>query len=569
MSNDIKTPSELVVGLGGSGHEWSSCIMTPNQVVGVAEERVCRKKYGLGVDLLAARSRRACLAHLGENSEAIQHAVACSLVPKPFYHALRHKTTIVNHHLAHAYSAFAASGYEEAAILIADNSGSILQGEKKGTTRTVETVSYYRASGDTLTLLEWVSGEHLLSAETESEFYQPGITTNSLGHFYREATLKLGFMFQTDSHLHPFSEDGKTMGLAAYGDDRFVDRFRELITFKHAGKFEIDPARVEETLSQCIGRGTFNERAAVAFAVQKALEAALLQCSRHLHAMTGLKNLCLAGGVMLNSVANGMLQQESPFENIYVTPAPSDDGISLGCAYYGLHQLCGVPLNALPRLPMSFIGPGHETAEVDKAMAAFNMSPLKTGDLLAFMAQKLAEGAVIAWFDGRSEFGPRALGHRTLFSAPFPDYMRDRLNFEIKKREWFRPYGPMVLAEKMDQWFDFSGVSPYMSFVATVKQPAKIPAATHYDGTARLQTLYRADNPTVYDLIAAFDGLTGVPILINTSFNAAGEPIVETPEDAIKSAIQLKVDYLYLQGRLLHLRQTAAMPSAYPMSKAG
>lgn len=569
MQNNRETHSELVVGLGGSGHEWSSCVMTQNQIVGVAEERVCRKKYGLGVDLLAARSRRACLAHLGLNADAIQHAVVCSLVPKPFYHALRHKTKIINHHLSHAYSTFAASGYDEAAILVADNSGSILHGEKKGKTRTVETVSYYRASGNTLTLLDRVTGEHLLSAETESEFYQPGITTNSLGHFYREATLKLGFLFKADSYLHPFSEDGKTMGLAAYGDERFVDQIRELIVFKEAGKFEIDPAKVEETLVRCLGRGTFGERAALAFAVQKTLEEALLFCARHLQKITGLKNMCVAGGVALNSVANGVLQQESSFEKIYVTPAPSDDGISLGCSYYGLHELCGVPLNKLPRLPMSYIGPVHVPAEVDKALAAYNISPCQAGDPLSFMAREIAEGAVIAWFDGRSEFGPRALGHRTLFSAPFPDYMRDRLNFEIKKREWFRPYGPIVLAEKSNEWFDFDGLSPYMSFVAKVKQPVKIPAATHYDGTARLQTLFHVDNPSVYDLISAFESLTGIPILINTSFNAAGEPIVETPEDAIKSALHLKVDYLYLQGRLLSLRQTTSTPFAHPIDKAG
>lgn len=540
-----------VVGLGGSGHEWSSCAIGDKGIYAISEERLWRRKYGLGVDLLAARSRKSCLGALGIHGDHTVPVVACSLVPRAFYHGVRERTHIINHHLAHAYSSFCASGFERAAVLVADNSGSILDGTYTGTTRTVETISLFDAGPDGISLVHRVEGEHLLDARTESDFFQPGATTNSLGHFYRSASLALGFKYQGPDGTHPFSEDGKTMGLAPYGDDRYIDHIGELIDLLPDGGIKI-PASIEPVLELCLGRGNHTDRAALAFAVQHHLERALLHIATHLRERTGHENLCIAGGVGLNSVANGLLQRASGFKRVYVVPAPSDDGISLGCAYWGLHNLFGVSMKDIPSLATSYLGPEQEPGAADRALKRYGLAA-EACDTTRKVAEELSRGAFVGWYQGRSEFGPRALGHRTILARPFPAATRDVLNHEIKRREWFRPYGPMVPLELAQDWFDFDGESLYMSFVAPVRRPAEISAGTHVDGTARLQTVRREANPAIHALLHEFGSLTGVPVLINTSFNTAGEPIVETPEEAIDTAIRMGLDLLVLDSRVVRL----------------
>jgi carbamoyltransferase len=541
-----------VLGLGGSGHDWSSCATDGRRLVAVDEERLVRSKYGLGADLLAGVSRQAVLDQLGTTADRVEHVVACELVPRTFYYSFRNRVTVVNHHLAHAYSAFGASGFTRAAVLVTDNSGSLVRGEKTGDgPRAVETISGYVADDTGVHLVHRVSGQHVVDASSESAFYQPGETDNSLGAFYRAASIAAGLAYTGPKAPFPVSEDGKTMGLAPYGDDRFVDEVSELVTLGPDGDVRISASKAAHVFERMVGSGTFEEKAAVAYAAQDVLERALVHCAKALHERTGLTDLCIAGGVGLNSVANGKILDETPFERIFIVPAAGDNGISLGCAYYGLHQLAGVPIADLPTLHDAYLGPEYGAGDLDAALAGTGFDVRVPDDLPAEVAALLADGKIVGWFDGRSEFGPRALGHRSILTAPFPAAMRDHLNDNVKHREWFRPYAPMIPEERYTDYFKVSQPSPYMLIVADVTRPEEIPAATHVDGTARLQTVTEQQNPKIHALLEEFDTLTGVPVVLNTSFNVAGQPIVESPKDAVDAYAAMPLDHLVLGDRLV------------------
>jgi carbamoyltransferase len=542
----------VILGLGGSGHDWSSCATDGTRLVAIDEERIVRKKYGVGTDLLAGLSRKACLDSFGITGRDVPHAVACELVPRPFYYSFRDRVTIINHHLAHAYSAFPASGFADAAILVSDNSGSLLHGSVTGSgSRVAETITYFTADSTGIRVLDKVSGAHYLDGSSESEYYQPGMTDNSLGHFYRAASLAANLKYVAPASTFPISEDGKTMGLAPYGDERFVDEVASLVELLPGGAVRIDALEVTRTFERLAKSGSLEDRSALARATQEVFERSLLHCANALHARTGAKNLCIAGGVGLNSVANGRILRETPFERMFIVPAAGDNGISLGCAYYGLEQFDGMALDELPPINGAYLGPAYSDDQIVSALDESGLPVETPDDLPARVAELLADGHVVAWFDGGSEFGPRALGHRSIFSAPFPASVRDHLNDHVKFREWFRPYAPIVPVERAAEFFDISQPSPYMLIVADVRQPERMPAITHVDGTARLQTLDRPDNPAVYDLLCAFDRLTGCPVLLNTSFNVAGQPIVESPQDALRAFAGMRLDYLVMSGRLV------------------
>lgn len=541
-----------VLGLGGSGHDWAACATDGERLVAVDEERLMRSKYGLGADLLAGASRRACLEQLGTTGADVEHVVACELVPRPFYHSFRRRVRVINHHLAHAYSAFGASGMSRAAVLVCDNSGSLTTGDKAGSgVREAETISSYVADGRGIRLLDRVSGTHLVDAGSESAYYQPGETDNSLGHFYRTASIAIGLAYTGPKTSFPVSEDGKTMGLAPYGDERFVDELSELVTLLPGGGISISASKCAHVLSRLARNADFDTKAAIARAAQDVLERALVHCARALHERTGLTDLCLAGGVALNSVANGRILKETPFERIFVVPAAGDNGVSLGCAYYGLHELEGVPLDRLPALRDAYLGPAYPRDRAQRAVAASGLPARSPQDLPQTVAGLLADGRIVGWWDGRSEFGPRALGHRSIFAAPFPASVRDHLNDHVKFREWFRPYAPVIRAERSADFFDLDQPSPYMLIVTKVTRPDAIPSATHVDGTARHQTLEQRQNPAVHRLLGEFERITGCPVILNTSFNVAGQPIVETPEEALAAFASMNLDHLVVGDQLV------------------
>lgn len=548
---------KLIVGLGGSGHEWSTAAIAGNEIVAISEERLCRKKYGLGTDLLAARSRRACLDHLNAKSDQVSHFVACSLVPKSFYFGVRQKTKIINHHLAHAYFAFHCSGYEESAILIADNSGSILSGNKLGSQRVVETISMFVGNHKGIELVNRIEGIHKLEVSSENDYYTAGETSNSLGHLYRTASLILGFAYANHKDGATFSEDGKTMGIAAFGDDRFVEKIGLFVSTKDNGKIVIPTRNMESVIRNCLGKGSFDECASLAYAVQYHTERALLHCAKYLLAKTGLENLCIGGGVGLNSVANGRLQLDSGFRRVFVPPAPGDDGISLGCCIYGLHRLLGCGIPDLPKLQNAYLGPIHDEEEIGAALLGRAFTEYDIEQLAMHVAGLLFAGCIVGIYQGRSEFGPRALGNRSILAPPTPAYVRDKLNHVVKHREWFRPYGVIVPKSRVADYFDYQGESPFMSFVAKVKEPLRLAAATHVDGSARFQTVTASSNPFIFQVIKFFEAHSGTAAIINTSFNCAGEPIVETASQAIQSAESMNLDALVINSRLSCMSDTA------------
>jgi carbamoyltransferase len=281
----------------------------------------------------------------------------------------------------------------------------------------------------------------------------------------------------------------------------------------------------------------FDDIANLAAAGQRAFEDALIKLAHWLHRQSGADQLCFAGGTGLNCSANQRLQRETPFRSVFIPPAPSDAGTALGCAVYGLTELAGLPCTY--RWKNDYLGPQPRLADITAALAEADDLVVEQPDgpdaLCERMAALLCAGQVVALYHGRSEFGPRALGHRSILGDPRNPAMRDWINARVKQREWFRPLAPVVLLEHAHQYFDLCAPSPFMQYAAPVRSQAcaVVPATTHIDDTARLQTVGPADDPFLYRLLTAFNAHSGVPVLLNTSFNGNDEPIVETPEQAL------------------------------------
>jgi carbamoyltransferase len=290
----------------------------------------------------------------------------------------------------------------------------------------------------------------------------------------------------------------------------------------------------------------------IAASIQKVCEEVVLTMARHIHKETGLTNLCMAGGVALNCVANGRVIRETPMKQLFVQPAAGDAGGAVGVAHYLYNTLEKQPRGK--PWTHAYLGPAYGDAEIkqylDGAGARYHELPRE--ELLRRTAKALADGHVVGWFQGRLEFGPRALGGRSILADPRDPKMRDTLNMKIKFREGFRPFAPSALAEKANEWFELDCESPYMLLVAPVREGKRvIPSVTHVDHSARIQTVTRETSPLYYDLIAAFEKQTGVPLLINTSFNVRGEPIVCTPHDAYLCFMRTHMDDLVLGPYLL------------------
>jgi carbamoyltransferase len=284
----------------------------------------------------------------------------------------------------------------------------------------------------------------------------------------------------------------------------------------------------------------------LAYAVQAITEEACLHIARALHALTGSTDLALAGGVALNSVMNARLLAETPFERIFIQPAAGDAGNALGAALFVQHQLMGRP--RAWRMEHAFLGPEHPDAEYRKAFEARAVPFRETRDPVAEAAALLADGKIVGWFSGPAEVGPRALGARSILADPRRAEMKDIVNARVKHREGFRPFAPAVLDEEGPAYFDGYTSNPFMLLVLPIKPDKRdaIPAVTHVDGTGRIQTVDRAGNPTFHRLISEFRALTGVPVLLNTSFNLRGEPIVNLPEEAVADFLGTEMDALFL-----------------------
>ncbi len=435
----------------------------------------------------------------------------------------------LTHHLCHAAAAFFTSPFEDAAILTADG-----YGERQSTT-------IFRGRGSNLELLAEVDFPH------------------SIGSFYAALTDYLGFRAN--------SGEGKVMGLASYGKGSdYVGKLRKLVSLGPRG-FELDlsyfeyfherPHRYSEKLVSLLGPPRAPESAVdkrhedIAFALQTVTEEAMLHLARVARELTGAKNLCLAGGVALNCVANGRLMRETDFERLFFYPAAGDTGTSVGAALVVEHLLNKGKRSM--EIASEYLGQGFTPAQVRTVL---DRGQLRYHTLLApelTAARMVADGLIIAWFQGRAEFGPRALGNRSIVADPRRRDMKDLLNATVKFREPFRPYAPSVLEESCGKYFASDVPSPYMlrAYPTRPEMIDVLPAITHVDGTARVQTVNEKQNPRYYRLIREFGRLTGVDCVLNTSFNIRGEPIINTVDEAIKCLMTTGLDALFVEDYLV------------------
>ena len=431
------------------------------------------------------------------------------------------------HHLSHAAAAFFPSPFEEALILTMDGVG------------------------------EWATTSAALGRGNHIEVIREIHFPHSLGLLYSAFTYYCGFRVNSGEY--------KLMGLAPYGVPRYAGTIREhLIDVKPDGSLRLNM----EYFNYCAGLTMTNTRfdalfggapreagealaqrhKDVAASIQAVLEDVVLSMARALRKDTGARNLCLAGGVALNCVANGRLLREGGFESIWIQPAAGDAGCAVGAALAAYHGYLGEPRQAgADSMKGSYLGPGFSQQEIESRLrtAGAHYRVLDESELLAATAEALDGGKAVGWFQGRMEFGPRALGARSILADPRSPAMQSTLNLKVKRRESFRPFAPAVTAEAAAAWFDLQVESPYMLLVADVIR-REIPAVTHVDNSARVQTVRQDHNPRFHALLRAFEERTGCPVLVNTSFNVRGEPIVCTPEDALRCFLGTDIEILVI-----------------------
>jgi carbamoyltransferase len=574
------------------GNASAAVVCDGTLVAAVEEERFNRVKYAAG---FPAQAIRYCLREAGLKLREIDHVAVprnpyARLGTKLFY-ALRMpsfargrakvlvkftgirealaaafdsdpktmaaKFHRVEHHQAHLASAFFVSPFDRAALLSADGLGDFAS------------TMWGSGSGNRMEIVDAIAFPH------------------SLGLYYTAVTQYLGFL--------KFGDEYKVMGLAAYGQPEQVEQFRDIARFDAASRSdgfklgldyfvhhrtgpEMSWAEADKTpmlgklFSEAMERRLGPARGAgqeleqrhnnLAASLQARLEEIYLGMLKKLAARTGMKSVCLAGGVAFNCVANGKIFDTTPFEQVYVHPAAGDGGLSVGAAFFVWHQILGRPRSFV--MDHAYWGPGYSREEIRRGLDSSGLvkkecaiAELKDEELMRRAASIIAEGKILGWFQGRAEWGPRALGNRSIVADPRRPEMKEILNRRIKHREIFRPFAPSILAEATGEYFEKSHPSPFMTLAYAVRPEKrdKIPAPTHVDGTGRLQTVTREANPRYYALISAFRDLTGVPVVLNTSFND-NEPMVCRPEEATDCFERTQMDALVL-GNFLITRQPA------------
>lgn len=529
-----------MLGVNTVFHDPSAALVIDGEIVAAAEEeRFNRRKHGKPNVPFAAwempeRSAAWCLEHAGLRPQDVD-LVACSFDPEltapadqlslddPWDHlrvefARRTPDLLasalpgldpgvvrfVPHHQAHSASAALAGPYRTCASLVLDGRG--------------ERASHQAARYDAGRI-------EVLAAQ--------GLP-HSLGFLYEDLTAHLGF--------HRSSDEYKVMALASYGEPRHLADFTDLVRTTDDGGFVTE--KVDWAAYAPPGDGTLTrEHADLAATVQRRLEQVLLELARWLHRETGARHLTMAGGTALNCVANSVLLREGPFEDVWVQPAAGDAGTALGAALHVAveHDRLGAPMTS------AALGRGWDDDELERVLRTARVPYQRPDDLAGVVGQHLADDAVVAWFQGRSEYGPRALGYRSLLAHPGIEANLERLN-DVKGREQFRPVAPLVLLERAADVFDGKVPSPYMLFVHDVRPgwADRIPAVVHVDGTARAQTVDRREQPLLAGVLDAFEAATGLPVLVNTSLNTAGRPMVDSPHDVLELFGSAPVDVLVL-----------------------
>ncbi len=558
-----------ILGIGGYSHDSAAALVCDGRLVAaVAEERLTRVKHQGGPPRNAVAY---CLESAGLCPGDVDHVTAYmkpgervarrlayrlkSFPRAPFYSAAyagyeilhntrfamdmrglrgpRAKLHFMAHHPAHAASAFLVSPFDEAALLSIDYIG--------------EWTSTWQGLG---------RGTHISPLHTINY-------PHSLGVFYSAITDYLGFQRASDEY--------KVMGLAPYGEPEFYEDFRKIVCPNgRLGDYKIDLDWTAFQHRPGSKLGYFSDRFVkhfgrprtkggemearhrnIAASAQKVLEETVLRMARALHEETGQRNLCLAGGVALNCSMNGRLLREGPFDRIFIQPAAGDDGIAIGGAMQLYHELSGAPRAF--ELRDARLGPEFSKAQMRSAIEAAGLDYTTPANLEGEAAELLAAGNIVGWFQDRAEFGPRALGARSILADPTRADMKDRVNSVVKHREGFRPFAPSCTEERAAEFFEGCGESPFMLFVHKVvpDKRALLPAITHVDGTARVQTVSASLQPRYHRLLCEFERRRGVPIVLNTSFNVMGEPIVNSPEDAVRCFLGTGIDALVLGDHLV------------------
>jgi len=592
-----------ILGISAYYHDSAAALVVDGEIVAAAqEERFTRKKHDAG---FPTRAVEYCLREGGVRAEEldlvgfydkpllkfdrlietyVSYAPAGFLsfakalplwvnqklhLPREMRRALggryRKRFVFAEHHESHAASAFYPSPFEEAAILTLDGVG------------------------------EWATASIATGRGTELHVAKELLFPHSLGLLYSAFTYYCGFRVNSGEY--------KLMGLAPYGEPRYVDEVMRLLDLKEDGSFRLDMSYFNYCEGLTMTSRKFDDLFGgpprdpeakltgrymdVAASIQVVTEEIMLRCCRHAHRVTGMKDLCLAGGVALNCVANGRLLREGPFERIWIQPAAGDAGGALGVALFAYHHLLRQPRtpDAADRQRGSLLGPAIPAEEIRRFLedqgAVFHRYPQEQ-DLLERVAQLMASDQVIGWVQGRMEFGPRALGCRSIIGDARSPRMQRQMNVKIKFRESFRPFAPCVLRERAHEFFELrpEDESPYMLLVAPVREEkrlpvgdaaralsgidklkalrSEIPAVTHVDYSARVQTVDEARHGRFYRLMKAFEARTGCPVIINTSFNVRGEPIVCTAADAYRCFLATHMDALVLEDFVLLKREQPA-----------
>lgn len=568
-----------ILGISALYHDAAACLLRDGEIVAaVSEERFTRKKHdadfpenAIRYCLEEGKLRADDLDYVGFYEKPFvkfkrilyTHLACYPFSFRPFLRAIPSwmqekliipsiikqksgfdgEVLMIEHHLSHAASSFLLSPFEEAAVLTVDGVGEW------------STATYGRGRGNEIELFKEIRFPH------------------SLGLLYTAFTYYLGFKVN--------SAEYKVMGLAPYGEPTYYDQVRQLIDVKEDGSFHLDLSYFNYLTGLTMTNGKFDQlfggpvrnaeapleqrHKDIAASVQKVTEDVMLTMARAIGKETGSRNLCLAGGVALNCVANGRILREGPFDHIFVQPAAGDAGGAVGVAAYIYNTILGRPRKTV--MSHAFTGPGYGDDDVREFLVGNEIpfTELPRDELVQRVAKLLDEQQVVGWFQGRMEFGPRALGHRSILADPRAPENRDRVNLKIKFRESFRPFAPAVLADRCNEFFELDEPSPFMLLVAQVRPDKRvIPAVTHVDGSARIQTVDRDSDPLFYDLIGEFDRLTGVPVLINTSFNVRGEPIVCTPADAYRCFVETHMDYLVIGNCLVGKDKPLPRPESIP-----
>jgi carbamoyltransferase len=595
-----------ILGISAFYHDSAAALIEDGRIVAAAqEERFTRRKHDPGFPHNAIAY---CLAEAGIAADALDHVVFydkpflkferlletyIALAPRGFRsfkmsiplwlreklfqkNLLRSelakfsadfdtgKLLFCEHHLSHAASAFFPSPFDDAAVLTMDGVG------------------------------EWATTSAAIGSGNRLEITREIYFPHSLGLLYSAATYYTGFKVNSGEY--------KVMGLAPYGEPKYKTLILDhLIDLKPDGSFRLDMSYFD----YCTGFTMTNDRFAalfgqpvrspdqlltpfhmdVAASIQAVLDEAVLRLTRSLAKQTGSRNLCLAGGVALNCVANGKVLRDGHFDNIWIQPAAGDAGGAVGSALAACHLFKGQPrtTNGADGMSGAYLGPHFAQAEIERRLTAAGakFTVLGADEMIETTAQALAGQQAVGWFQGRMEFGPRSLGARSILGDPRSPAMQKNLNLKVKYRESFRPFAPAVLREDVSQWFEHSSDSPYMLIVADVRADkrrqmtaeeqalfgidklnvarSEIPAVTHVDYSARIQTVHSDTNPLFHQLLSRFKALTGCPILVNTSFNVRGEPIVCTPEDAFRCFMGSELDLLVVGNCVL--RKTAQDPA--------